>query len=171
MPEAPSVARRAQRRLAGLSLFVLIVAALAVVAVPMFLIRPFSPQTPGGLAVAYALRRWAPWATALAAIVALFLAVRLWRGARWWSRALVALACVPLLGAVWLAHLNLFEKMFAPMAKVQSAAATEASWVEDRDPVLAVSLNGDAAAYPVRQVAYHHIVQDVVGGVPVAVTY
>ena len=39
------------------------------------------------------------------------------------------------------------------------------------DPVLAVTLNGEATAYPVRQVAYHHIVQDVVGGVPVAVTY
>ena len=37
--------------------------------------------------------------------------------------------------------------------------------------MLAVERNGEAAAYPVRQVAYHHIVQDVVGGVPVAVTY
>ena len=36
---------------------------------------------------------------------------------------------------------------------------------------VAVERNGEAAAYPVRQLAYHHIVQDVVGGVPIVVTY
>ena len=34
-----------------------------------------------------------------------------------------------------------------------------------------VKINGDAAAYPVRQMAYHHIVQDVVGGTPITTTY
>ena len=43
--------------------------------------------------------------------------------------------------------------------------------MEDGDPVLAVTLNGDAAAFPVRQVSYHHIVEDTVGGIHVAVTY
>jgi hypothetical protein len=37
--------------------------------------------------------------------------------------------------------------------------------------VLALIFNDDARAYPVREMAYHHIVNDVVGGVPVAVTY
>lgn len=174
MQNAPSVFPGARRRTAGpflVLLVLLVLAALVLVAVPMWLIRPFSPQTPGGLAAAYALRRAAPWGTALAAAVALFLAVRVWRNARWWSRALVALAFVPLLGSVWLAHQNIFEKMFAPLAETRSVAAVEAEWVEEQDPVLAVALNGEAAAYPVRQVAYHHIVQDVVGGVPVAVTY
>ena len=44
-------------------------------------------------------------------------------------------------------------------------------FVEPQDVVLAVSLKGDAAAYPVRQLAYHHLVQDVVGGLPLVVTY
>jgi hypothetical protein len=39
------------------------------------------------------------------------------------------------------------------------------------DMVLTVSINGDARAYPVREMAYHHIVNDVVGGVPIAATY
>jgi len=161
-------------RLAGLRpvlLVLLILAALALVAIPLWLIRPFTPQTPDGLAIAYALRRAAPWGTALAAAVALFLAAGMWRRARWWSRALLVLAFVPLLGAAWLAQQNIFEKMFAPLAGARSVSAAEATWVEEKDPVLAVALNGEAAAYPVRQVAYHHIVQDVVGNVPVAVTY
>src|SRR5215213_8312668 len=166
-----SATHRAQRRLAGAGLFLLVVLALALVAVPMWLIRPFAPQTPEGLAVAYALRRWAPLATLCAILAALLLAAVLWRNARWWSRALIALALVPLLGAAWQTRQNIFEKMFVPLTDTRFASAADASWVGDEDPVLAVSFNGDATAYPVRQVAYHHIVQDVVGGVPVAATY
>ncbi len=157
--------------LAGAALFLLVIAAIALVAVPMWLIRPFAPQTPEGLAIAYSLRRAAPLATVAAVAAALFLAAVLWRQARWWSRTLTILAFVPLLGAGWAARQNIFEKMFAPLADTRSAPAAEAGWVEEKDPVLAIALNGDAAAYPVRQVAYHHIVQDVVGGVPVAATY
>ena len=162
---------RSQRRLAGAGLFLLVILALALVAIPMWLIRPFSPQTPEGLAVAYALRRWAPLATLCAILAALLLAAVLWRNARWWSRALIVLALVPLLGAAWQSRQNIFEKMFVPLTDTRSASAAEARWVADEEPVLAVVMNGDAAAYPVRQVAYHHIVQDVVGGTPVAVTY
>jgi len=166
----PSLPSR-RRRLAGLGLFLLVVLAVVLVAVPVWLIRPFSPQTPDGLAVSYVMRRWAPLATIAAVAIALLLAAMLWRNARWWSRALTVLAFVPLLGAVWASRQNVFEKMFAPLVDPRSAPAAEADWVEEEDPVLAVALNGEAAAYPVRQVAYHHIVEDVVGGVPIAATY
>lgn len=160
-----------RRRMAGAGLFFLVIFAAALVVVPIWLIRPFAPQTPEGLTVAYALRRWAPLATVALVAAALFLAAVMWRNARWWSRALIVLALVPLLGAAWQARQNIFEKMFAPLTEMRSASAAEAGWVEESDPVLAIALNGEAAAYPVRQIAYHHIVQDVVGGVPVAVTY
>lgn len=160
-----------RHRMAGAGLFFLVIFAIALVAVPMWLIRPFAPQTPEGIAIAYALRRWAPLVTVALVAAALFLAAVVWRNARWWSRALIVLAFVPLLGAAWQVRQNFFEKMFAPLTETRSASAAETDWVEESDPVLAVALNGEAAAYPVRQVAYHHIVQDVVGGVPVAVTY
>jgi thiol:disulfide interchange protein len=143
----------------------------ALLALPMWLIRPFSPQTPDGIALSFALRRWAPIVTILALVVGLALTVRLWRGGRWWSRALAVLALVPLGAAAFFSRQNIFEKMFAPVGQVASVPAAEASWVEDGDPVLAVTLNGDAAAYPVRQISYHHIVEDTVGGIHVAVTY
>jgi hypothetical protein len=162
---------RSRRRLAGIVLFLLALTALALVAVPVWLIRPFVPQTPRGLAVAFGLRQWAPAATVLLLLAGLALTVALWRGGRWWSRALAALAIVPLLAAVWLARFNIYEKMFAPLDRARFVPVAEAKWVEEGDPVLAVTQGGEAAAYPIRQVAYHHIVQDVVGGVPVAVTY
>ena len=34
-----------------------------------------------------------------------------------------------------------------------------------------VARNGEAVAYPIRQLAYHHLVQDMVGRVPIVVTY
>ncbi|MQX38053.1 DUF3179 domain-containing protein [Roseospira navarrensis] len=43
--------------------------------------------------------------------------------------------------------------------------------VRDREPVLVVDLNGDARAYPLQILIWHEIVNDTVGGVPVAVTY
>ena len=162
---------RPRRWIAGLILFLLILAVAAALALPMWLIRPFAPQTPGGVALAFALRRWAPIGTILALIAGLILTVRLWRGGCWWSRALAVLALVPLGAAVVYSRQNMFEKMFLPLGRAASAPVTEARWVEDGDAVLAVTVNGDAAAYPVRQVSYHHVVEDTVGGVPVAVTY
>jgi hypothetical protein len=37
--------------------------------------------------------------------------------------------------------------------------------------ILAVRLGGEARAYPISQMAYHHVLNDVVAGVPIAVTY
>jgi Protein of unknown function (DUF3179) len=39
------------------------------------------------------------------------------------------------------------------------------------EPVVAVTVSGAARAYPVRYLLYHEVVNDVVGGVPVVVTY
>jgi len=39
------------------------------------------------------------------------------------------------------------------------------------EPVVALEVNGDARAYPVRIMIWHEIVNDTVGGVPVSVTY
>ena len=41
----------------------------------------------------------------------------------------------------------------------------------DREPVVGVVVNGDARAYPLRIMMWHEIANDVVGGVPLAVTY
>jgi hypothetical protein len=41
----------------------------------------------------------------------------------------------------------------------------------NREPVIRLEVNGDARAYPLRIMMWHEIVNDEVGGVPVAVTY
>jgi hypothetical protein len=47
----------------------------------------------------------------------------------------------------------------------------EATFVDDHEPVLALEINGDARAYPVQIVIWHELVNDVVDGTPVAVSY
>jgi hypothetical protein len=45
------------------------------------------------------------------------------------------------------------------------------AWLTPKEPVLAVQVNQDARAYPLQILMWHEIVNDVVGGRPVAVTY
>jgi hypothetical protein len=46
-----------------------------------------------------------------------------------------------------------------------------AAWLTPREPVLALEIGGDARAYPLQILMWHEIVNDVVGGRPVIVTY
>ena len=52
---------------------------------------------------------------------------------------------------------------------VDAAQADE--WLDDDVPVIGVSINGDSRAYTVPMLSVHEIVNDVVGGEPVAVTW
>jgi hypothetical protein len=49
--------------------------------------------------------------------------------------------------------------------------AARAGWLSDREPVISLEVAGDARAYPLTILTWHEIVNDDVGGVPVAVTY
>jgi hypothetical protein len=46
-----------------------------------------------------------------------------------------------------------------------------AAGIADVEPVIALAISGDARAYPLRILVWHEIVNDVIGGMPVAVTY
>lgn len=171
MPELSATPRRARRRTAGALVALLALLSIAAVLIPLWTIRPFEAQTPAGIELSYLLRRWAPAGTLAAVAAGLALTAWLWRGARWWSRAALVLAVALTASAAWAARQNVFERMFAPPGAVRHAAAAEAGWVDGSEMVLAVEIGGDAVAYPVRQLAYHHLVEDVVGGVPIVATY
>jgi hypothetical protein len=140
------------------------------VAIPMFVIRPFRPQGARELEIALAVRHAGPWLAGMCAVVALLLLIRSWKTMKTAARTamaglfLVAIAC-----AVF-THVNIFEKMFHPYASPSFGSAVEAK-VDPDDNVLAVTLGQEARAYPIRTMGYHHIVNDTVNGVPIAVTY
>ena len=49
--------------------------------------------------------------------------------------------------------------------------AGDADWLPSVEPVLALVINGDARAYPLRIMTWHELVNGTVGGVPVTVSY
>jgi hypothetical protein len=51
------------------------------------------------------------------------------------------------------------------------ASLEEATWVLAENPVIGVSLEGESHVYPVHLIERHQIVNDVLGGEPIAVTY
>jgi hypothetical protein len=100
------------------------------------------------------------------------LVVWLWsRAPRWWRKALLVIMLLLVFVPTWFARQNHFEWMFNPLRHSAYVKASDASFVRDSDMVLAVKVNNEAAAYPVRLMAYHHLVQDVVGGTPICATY
>ena len=150
----------------------LVVVIVLWVAIPVLLIMPFKSQTPAMLAVSYFLRRWSPWVTVIGLVAAVVLVFRLWKlSAGRWQRSLAMLSLAPMIAAAWFARQNHFEWMFAPLTDPAYVRGAAAEFVNAGDMVLGVVVNGDAAAWPVNQLSYHHVVNTEVGGVPIAATY
>jgi hypothetical protein len=166
-----NLSRKSRRWPLWLLLLLIVVATVALVAIPVFVIIPFKAQTAAGVKWSYWLRRISPAATVIATILFLSLCWRLWRGSRWWGRLAMAVLLAPMLAVAWFARQNYSEWMFHPLPNPGYARAGEANSVADSDMVMAIEINGDAVAYPVREMAYHHVVNDVVGGKPITATY
>lgn len=58
-----------------------------------------------------------------------------------------------------------------PLRAPQMIPASEASYLDERDVVFGLEVEGDARAYPKRILAWHEMFLDTVGGVPVAGVY
>lgn len=157
---------------AWLILFLITAIVAAMVFTPVWFIKPFSAQTEKQLEISYFLRSWSPILTIVLSIAAVGLAVIIWKKSkRWYGKIALIVPLLIIFGFTWFARQNHFEWMFNPLENARFAKVSETDFVADDEMVLAVKVNDDAAAFPVRQMAYHHIVQDVVGGMPITATY
>lgn len=169
---SPKTASSTGRRMTWLLLPVLLLLSVALVAIPVFLIMPFRPQTQRALEVSFLLRRWSPVATVVLLIATFALVIWQWgRARRGWRKALLVVLLLLTFVPAWFARQNHFEWMFNPLRTGAYVKANDASFVRDSDMVLAVKINNEAVSYPVRLMAYHHVVADVVGGTPICATY
>jgi hypothetical protein len=64
----------------------------------------------------------------------------------------------------------LADKMFYPPTH-KILSAVNSSTVDTNQLIIGTFINGQASAYPVEIIGYHHQVQDTIGGEPVLVTY
>jgi len=145
--------------------------ALAFLAYPVYVIRPFRYQGPRELMMALTAVRYRPAVETVCVAAAIAALVWYWRREARWLRRTAAVAATLAVGAVaLLSRINIYELMFHPIPALAFGAARDAK-LDGEEKVIAVSLNGAARAYPIRSMSYHHVANDVLGGVPIVATY
>jgi hypothetical protein len=142
------------------------------VGIPAWHIQPFKPQTDRGMAWSFELRRQGPLLTGLGVAAAMLLAARLWQTSRRaGSRVAAVLVAALALAPAWFVRQNHFEWMFAPLEHVAYTTTADAAFLADVEMVMGVQVADDAVAFPIRQLAYHHLVNTEVADEPVVATY
>lgn len=95
----------------------------------------------------------------------------IFRYSRWWKKILLGIFIL-LYGAVFYMFNFKFlaDKMFIqPKNKLLATAATNT--IDSNKLIIGVALRGEAKAYPIEIIAYHHQVLDTVGGEAAMITY
>jgi len=154
---------------------------LASSAVPLYVIRPFRHQGARELAAALFVKQVGPAVSVACALLALIVLAVMWRLAvmspssrmssgKWPARAAVALPALLAVGGAFLARVNVYEIMFHPVDSPRFGSADKAG-IDSDDMVVAVEVKGARRAYPIREMAYHHLVNDAPAGEPIVATY
>ncbi len=152
-------------------LIVCVAISFAVLVYPLYVIRPFRYQGSRELATALAIMRVRPFLELAFIIAAAFLLILAWRQTCEVRRKAAASMCALLIVVfAVLSSINVYELMFHPLERPTFSPASKAK-LDGGEEIIAIRIGGAARAYPVRSVSYHHIVNDVLGGLPVVATY
>ena len=134
--------------------------ALLFIVFPNVVIQPYTTQAPWALDFSLFLLRYQKSVELICAGAAVLWLIL---GAR--SKGAIASAILVFLSAVG-SRIDIYEKLFHPLGKPDFRTISETK-LDGDEHLLAVSNR----AYPIRTLTYHHIVNDVVDNVPIAVTY
>jgi cation transport ATPase len=173
MPYSDRVmARPAANRAALVVLIACLLVTIACIGYPLYVMRPFHAQDGRQLTAALALMRWRMWVLLLCSAVSVWAAGRYWHtaGKSAVRRRLAVSGALVVCALTALSFINVFEMLFHPDGKPTFTVARLAK-LEGDEKVIAVRIGSSARAYPVRVMAYHHVLNDVVGGVPLTATY
>lgn len=138
----------------------------------VYWIMPFpGSQDSNTIRFAYFLNNNMLWLRIIALIVVIPPLLYFFRKGRPWGKLLLTLLLL-LYGVIFYAFNFRFlaDKMFyQPKEKLFAGAAADTT-NKDR-LVIGVALHGEARAYPIAIIGYHHQVRDTLGGQPILVTY
>ena len=145
-------------------LIVLTILDVALIIAPAVVALPPVNQTPAMLAAAHLAQILAPIASVLLAAMA---AIVVWRRRTWSAAVLLAVALI----CLGLSRVNLLERVFAPARDAQTVEISGFHDIRDTDMVIGVVIGGQSRAYPVRYLAYHHMLNDQLGSTALLPTY
>jgi len=138
----------------------------------VYFIMPFpGSQRSETIQVAYFISKYVWWFRVIGLILFIPPMIYVLRNSRWWKKIFL-LFFVALYILIFYAFNFKFlaDKMFY-QPKNKTLASVAANKVDSTKLIIGVNINGQAKAYPIEIIGYHHLVQDTVGGQPVMVTY
>ena len=86
-------------------------------------------------------------------------------------RILAVLLVLPAAALFFWSRQHFTEYFFAPATDVAFVSVGSYSDINDSDLVLGVQVEGEYRAYPVRYMAFHHMLNDTIGSVALLPTY
>jgi len=144
---------------------------LICVVYPVYVIRPFRAQGPRELAAALVVMQFRSAATLMACAVAMAALAFYWRAqAGRWRRTFATAGALLVCVLAGLARVNIYELMFHPDERPSFAAAARTKLDKD-EKVIGVKIGASARAYPIRNISYHHVINDVLEKTAIVATY
>ncbi len=138
----------------------------------VYFIMPFpGSQKADTISLAYWLSKNIFWIRILALLLILYNAFEIFNNGK--TRTKIVLSFVLILYAVVFFFVNFrmeADKMFYQPGQKKFAIAS-ANKIKAEKLVIGVAFNGEAKAYPIQLIGYHHQVRDSIGNTPVMITY
>jgi hypothetical protein len=138
----------------------------------VYFVMPFpGSQVSNTVAYAYWLDQSIVWIRILALALVCFALLAVFKNGRTWAKILLPLILVSY-GIVFFAfnfRLPADKIFYQPVNK--SFACASDSDMDKSKLVIGVMIDGQAKAYPIQLIGYHHQVMDTIGNIPVMVTY
>ncbi|MEQ1678764.1 MAG: DUF3179 domain-containing (seleno)protein [Chitinophagaceae bacterium] len=136
--------------------------------VNVYFIMPMpGSQRMNSIGIAYFLYKWR-WI--FRGLFGLLIIVGLFRS-NWKRKWVPAIPLLLLAGVGYMANFKMAADAMFRQPKQLMLTSAGNNKVDPNRLVIGVSINGEAKAYPIQFLGYHHHIQDVVGGKPVLVTY
>jgi hypothetical protein len=145
---------------------------IAVEILKVYFIIPFPhSQAAGYLGLTYFINMHIWWLRIAGFIIVAYPLWQLLYKSRAWQKILAGVAAGLYITALYLCNFQYVAgRIFAELKEKQFTSADDALR-HSGQLVIGVIYNGEAKAYPVSVVAYHHQVKDTVGGQPLIITY
>jgi Protein of unknown function (DUF3179) len=155
-----------------LSLIIGLLLLFAVEILRVYFIMPFpGSQKSDTINIAYGLNNYMLWLRILGLLLIAFPVAYILRNSRTWKKLLLVVVLI-FYGVVFY-YFNfkfLADKMFI-QPNYKKFASGETKEIPGDKLVVGVAINGEARAYPIQLIGYHHQVRDTVGNTPIMVTY
>lgn len=138
----------------------------------VYFIMPFpGSQHQNTIGLAYWISNNISWMRILALALVIFPLIYIFKNGKTWMKIILSLILI-FYGVVFFFFNYRFEadKMFhQPKQKLFVAATSDT--INKSKLVIGVAINGEAKAYPIQIIGYHHQVMDTIGNTPVMITY